>query len=268
MLHLMKRPEVSLQNYSRVYEFYEHYRPPTVAYQLGHRALAQVYKPAVNFDPGAKEAIAQHLEGSTRLILASNHVNNQDQYIVAAMAQRERVMRPMRGRTFIPAKESLFHNPLLRRGVDYMGAIPAFRQKDIDTSGLGDEAGELRWCLQRNAAQRLLDISVARIQRGDHMAIFPEGTRNTGDAVRVQTVKRGIGEIVCGVGDDVPVAIVPMGIYYGEGVDFDKRRPTVSVGNPLEGPFQRGPKLLTRIQTGLQENVAAAVAHHALLHRS
>jgi 1-acyl-sn-glycerol-3-phosphate acyltransferase len=255
----MKRPEVKLENYQAVYDFYKHYRSPRLAYQIGHRAMAAVYRPDVHYAPGAQDVIANHLQTGTRLILASNHVNNQDQYIVAAMAQREKVLRPMRGRTFIPAKESLFQNPLLRLGVDFMGAIPTFRQKDVSGTDSNDETANAKQALQRSAASRLLGVSVQRITSGDHIAIFPEGTRNTGDVTQVQPAKRGISVIVGGL-EDIPVALVPTGIFYGQGDDFDKRRPTVFVDIPLGRSFLQSPSLLTDIQTSLQSSLDQAIS--------
>ena len=255
----MKKPSVTLENYNQVYDFYAHYRSPWLAYQIGHRAMAAVYRPDVHFAPGAQDVISGHFQSGTRLILASNHVNNQDQYIVAAMAQREKVLQPMRGNTFIPAKESLFQNPLLRLGVDFMGAIPTFRQKDVSGVESDDETAKAKQSLQRSAASRLLDVSIQRIISGDHMAIFPEGTRNTGDVTQVQPVKRGISIIADGL-EDVPVAVVPAGIFYGQGDGFDKRRPTVFVDMPLGSSLLHSPNLLTDIRASLQHSIDQAIA--------
>ena len=197
------------------------------------------------------------LEKDARIIIAANHINNRDQYVVAASAQIEPTLRPMRGKTFIPAKEPLFQNPLLRRGVDVMGAMPAFRTKDAARTKNADKA-ENRQKLRSMASRQLIETAIARIDQGNHMAIFPEGTRNTVDPLRVQELKGGVGIIATGVSTETPIAVVPMGLCYGLEDNFASLSPAVHIGQPLTDRFEHPSTLTAELYGQLQHCVDQA----------
>lgn len=256
----MKRPEVLVENFKEVYEYYEQYRPGPRASKLGHLAMSLAFRPRISFADKAENEIASLIADGTRIIISANHINNRDQYVVGAAAQIEPTLRPLRGKTFIPAKESLFQSPLLRRCVDTMGAIPAFRAKDAMRER--DQVAPAEHPQVRKlATKQLLETAIKRIDRGDHMAIFPEGTRNTANPLEIQELKEGVGVIAVGVSPETNVAIIPMGICYGPEYDFRSHIPTVHIGQPLTERYKHPSELTADLHIELQNCVDIAAYH-------
>lgn len=253
----MSKPRVALENYQQLYDHYGSRRPNRLANRILHAALGAIIRPQVSFAAEAEEDVANLLASNVTLVLASNHVSNFDPPVIAAMAQRERVIRPMRGKTSVLSKNSLFKQPL-RPIIDQLYAIPTFRAGEATRAdGSVDEA---RTALQRAASQRVQDMSVDLLDNGIHMAIFPEGTRNKQDPTMVQRVKHGLGDIVCRVAPETMLAIVPMGIYYGPGEHSTNLRPSVYIDNPLRGPFSDPGEVTSFAQEALQRSVDMAIA--------
>ncbi len=222
----MKKPPVKLQNYEQVYDFYRDFVPSDRATRIGFKAMSLIAKPQVSYDSGAEETIEQLISSNSKVIVTPNHINDKDQYVVSALARREASLKPLVGKTFIPAKESLFQNKILRAGVEVMGAIPVFRALDIKT----DDPGQVE--LQRRAADRFIDTALYRIvEYDDNMAIFPEGTRNKVNSVEVQPLKSGIGIIVGKLLTEATVGIIPVGLQYSDSESW--RKPFIHVGNPM-----------------------------------
>jgi 1-acyl-sn-glycerol-3-phosphate acyltransferase len=256
----MKKPQVRLDNFEAVYEYYQQHRPNKVFNRAGHLAMSLAYRPRVEFASDASETISRLIQTGKRLIIAANHVTANDQYIIASMAQREKPLKPLRGKTFIPSKELLFRNPLLRRAVDAMDAVPTFRTKDVADPKLSPEAGQAALETQRAASNRLIETSIVKLDQGEHMAIFPEGTRNPDNPTTVQKLKKGVGIIACGVDETTEVAFVPTGIYYGEGEDMRAFTPSLYIGQPITERFETPEDVVGALQISLQESVDRAVA--------
>lgn len=248
----MKKPEVTLHNYEVVYDYYTQYSQPKVGAYIGHKAMSLMFRPNIEYTEGAQQAVEDILDNDGRLVVALNHLSDNDQYVVSAMALREQTFRPMVGNTFIQSKEVLFHHPnkllrpLLRRGVDVMGAIPAFRKKDV-----GEEDTDLR----RQATNRMLQTSIQKLNNGQHMAIFPEGTRNKEQPDVVQELKPGICTVLGGVASNLLVGIVPIGFTY----EGDKRRSEMWVDGPIIYSGQDNNVLLADLRDSLQYSVDRAI---------
>lgn len=245
----MKKPEVILENYKQVYDYYEEYQQPKAGARLGHSVMSWMFRPQVEYSQGAKEASLDLLKDpNKRTIIAINHLSDNDQYVVASMAHREQSFRQMIGNTFVQAKEPLFHHPnkiirpLLRRGVDVMGAVPAFRKKDVT-----EDQEQLR----HDATARLLDISVNKLQRGMHMAIFPEGTRNKDNPDKVQELRPGVAIVAGRVATACEVGIIPVGFTY----EGDKRHPKMWVGEPILDSDFSADTFLPFLRDSLQDAV-------------
>lgn len=222
----MKKPPVKLDNYEQVYNFYRDFTPSDRATKIGFRAMSLIAKPNISYDPGAEEAAKQLINSAAKVIVAPNHVNDKDQYVVSALAKSQDSLRSLVGKTFAPAKESLFQSKALRAGVEIMGAIPVFRAIDIKTN----DPYQLE--LQRSATDKFIDTALYRImERDDNMAIFPEGTRNKVNSTEVQPLKSGIGIIVGKLSTETTVGIIPVGLQYPE--DESWRKPFIHVGNPM-----------------------------------
>lgn len=255
----MTKPEVMLENYQQIYDYYGSRRPNVYANKILHTFLGAIIRPQITFDLGAKEELSRLLETQTTLILASNHTSNFDPPTIAAMAQREKIMRPMRGNTSVMSKQSLFKWPL-RSIIDQLYAIPTFRTGDVERSD-GTVDAE-RTTLQRAASQEVQDMSVRLLDSGIHMAIFPEGTRNKNDPSEVQPLKRGLGDIACRVSSETALAIVPVGIHYTSEDTRTNFTPAVHLGAPVHGPFDDASHVTALMQHELQTAVDTASTWH------
>lgn len=250
----MKKPEVTLRNHEAVYEYYAQYEQPKVGAYIGHKVMSLMFRPNVEYAEGAQQTAEDILNNDGRLVVALNHLSDNDQYVVSSMALREKAFRPMVGNTFIQSKEVLFRHPnkllrpLLRRGVDVMGAIPAFRKKDVN-----EEDAELR----RQATDRMLQTSIQKLNNGQHMAIFPEGTRNKEQPDVVQELKPGICAVLGGMASNLLVGVVPIGFTY----DGDKRHPQMWVDNPIIYTGQDSDMLLADLHESLQHSVDCAISN-------
>ncbi len=249
----MRKPEVTLRNHEAVYDYYAQYKQPIAGAYIGHKVMSLMFRPNVEYASGAEEAIEDILHEDGRLVVAVNHLSDNDQYVVSSMALREKAFRPMVGNTFIQSKEILFHHPnkllrpVLRRGVDAMGAIPAFRKKDVNTEDTD---------LRRQATNRMLQTSIQKLNNGQHMAIFPEGTRNQEQPDVVQELKPGICAVLGGVASNLMVGIVPIGFTY----QGDRRHPQMWVDTPIVYSGQDNNVLLADLHDSLQHSVDYAIS--------
>lgn len=266
----MARPSVELPNHQAVYDFYERHRQNRLFARFAHFVLARVYRCDLTYDDGAPEAIAAAIDADTRLIVSPNHITADDQYVIVSFAERFRALRPLRGRTFIPAEPSLFsrsgrRGKLLRWAVDELGAVPTFRREDLRRKKI--ELTDQVTDLYRSATLRASEIQVAKLRGGQMMAGFWEGTRNRTDHRIVQPLKKGIAHTAIAASAAAAVAVLPVGIYYGaEPDDYarpdcpGKRRPLVHVGMPLTVDTGDATTLTERVHTEIQRCVDVVVA--------
>lgn len=94
----MGNPEVSLDNYEAVYEYYRSHQQNRFVAKLAYAALALKYLPRVRYAPGAEAALKTLLERKTQLVVAVNHLTESDQFTLAATAWRTPLRRVI-GRT-------------------------------------------------------------------------------------------------------------------------------------------------------------------------
>ncbi|MFD6674995.1 lysophospholipid acyltransferase family protein [Rhodococcus zopfii] len=245
----MDRPEVTLANYDAVYDFYRDHQQPRLLARAAYAMLAARYRPHVHYRAGARDALRAVIDDGAPLVIVANHLTHSDQYTLAATAWRS-PLRTLIGRTRVLAKDELFRERGQRREVDMMGGIPVFRAKNHGVRAVAD------------AGRRMMDIAALRLSRGDAVAIFPEGTCNTGDPIRIQAVGSGVGHIVrraAALG--ARPALVTIGIAYGP--DNDPGRPA-SVFITIPVPELTGtPREIThRVADELQCAVDGAVARY------
>lgn len=269
----MGRPGVSLDNSHAVYQYYERHRQSRTYARLMHVLLSRVYRADISCDPGAEDAIDEALRGGARLILSPNHTTADDQYVIVSLVQRLRALRPLRGTTFIPSEPSLFTRSgvagrALRRAVDGLGAIPTFRLEDLRRQGI--ELTEEISARHQDSIVRASETHVAKLVEGQCMAGFWEGTRNRVDYRVVQPLKKGIAHTVLAASEEVPVLLLPVGIYYrGEPEDYrrpvlpGRRRPLVHVGTPIPVARTSADELAVLLHPAMQRCVDQAVARSA-----
>lgn len=259
----MKKPEVALENFEQVYDYYLDYQQPQWGARFGHWAMSKMFHPTVEYIGNAEDLIDESINAQDeRTVIIMNHLTDQDQYVISSMITDEEVFRPMIGKTFIQAKEPLFHHPnrplrpLLRRGVDIMGAVPAFRKKDVND--------DINPGLRRDATARLIDMSIEKLRRGGHMAMFPEGTRNKDCPETVQEFKSGLSSIIGGVAMTHQVNIVPIGFTYQLSGQSLGRRPHIAVGEPKPYSSFDENSFLEDARGGLQAVVDSALSAGAV----
>lgn len=233
----MSRPEVTLENYEELYSYYGQHEPSELALKGLHLATRAIYMPETHYAAGAEATITSLLENDHRLIMTCNHINMLDQLPVAAMMREEEAFRPVVGHTSILAKQPYFRNPLARRLMDTMGAIPVFRAQDTEGSSNKDRLA---------AANAMIGAAVERIEAGGHLFLFPEGTRNRDDRTKLGKIQSGVGRIATRSAEVASVAIVPMAIWYGNG-SRHSLQPTIFVNKPITKPFETPNKLTHRL---------------------
>lgn len=247
------RPDVRLDNIEPLYGYYDNIAPNVVAQKALLAASAAVYRPQVSYDEGARERIERLAAEGTVLLMASNHINIFDQNAVAATLYAEPAFQEAIGNTFVPAKVPYFLRPRLRTLMESVGAVPVVRSQDVE----GVEGGVVK---QAKAALRLIATCSRKLENGQHMFIFPEGTRNKGDLRELGKINKGIGRIACGV-KDRNVAMVPMGLWYGDDPKFiDTLRPSLHVGTPIEGPFDNPNKAMLMLRGAMKHCLDQAIA--------
>lgn len=241
----MSRPKIELENQAAVYDYYRDHRQGPQAARFLHGALALAFRGKLGFDTNAEATIDGLFKQGRTVVLASNHVKGTDPCVIAALPARRESLKPLVGNAFIPAKPSIYI-PGVRHLVDGLGAIPVWRKKDAKTPEQEAMLG--------SANRALLATCVAKMNRGEHMAIFPEGTRNKVDPLRVQQLQGGVGLMVCKVTQVEQPAIVPIGIHYP-----DSKRgvvtPHVWIGTPSEEPFARPREVMDWLPDQLQTAV-------------
>lgn len=244
----MKRPEISVQNHRAVYDYYESRRPNVLATKAALKVSGAIWWPEVKYQADAQLEIVDALKADTRLLLACNHLTMVDQFPVAAALQKDATFKSALGNMFIPAKAPHFEQKIAQRILSAMGAVPVFRPQDVAGS---DE-------VFKDSTYSFIDMAIQKINAGQHMFIFPEGTRNKNDPSRLGTINGGIARIAMGVADDTPIAVVPVGLWYGD----TPLQPSVVVGSPINGPFAKRNEVMTPLRAGLATCVQQAIAQY------
>lgn len=265
------KPPVSIENIPEVYEHYQDNDIDPRITRFGYATFSAIFKTHVSlWSEDADEYLSGQISDGKQLILASNHLNAFDQSLLSPLTLMVESLEPLIGTTFIPAKINLFQNRQLRWAVEHLGAIPAYRGKDFDDRL--DPRREI-------AKEGLLATSIERMNRGQHMGIYPEQTRNRRDPHTVQQLRRGIGEIAFRTTANPNIMILPVGNVVGtlepkerklpkavrglrsELYDFrNSRHAYIHIGEPIEGPFDSPDQVMQQLAPAMQASVDTARA--------
>ncbi|MEO5950515.1 MAG: 1-acyl-sn-glycerol-3-phosphate acyltransferase [Candidatus Saccharimonadales bacterium] len=239
----MRRPKVnsevptSTEKINELYDYYVQHEQSVRFAKFGYALINKIFKPHVSFETGAEKEIRRLLEeDELSLVLAANHVTNNDHYQLSGAASESPALNPLVGHTDILAKASLFKIVGIRQIIDGFGGIPTFREK---------EGGNAR------TAAAVVEASVKRIEQGRHMAIFPERTNHTQDPTLLMDFKPGIGHIVTRARKrNRETAILPIGIsYYGDSA----KKAEVVVGMPITDQFVKPGEVVEATREGMQK---------------
>ncbi|WP_040799807.1 lysophospholipid acyltransferase family protein [Nocardia higoensis] len=253
----MEPPVVSLDNFDAVYDYYRDHRQRRLTALAAYALLARRFHPRISYADQARDRLRELLRSRQPTIFSINHLSQHDPYTVAAMTWRS-PLRSIIGRVRVLAKDELFVDPEQRRKVDMMGAIPVFRGKDHGIRAVNA------------AGQQMMNICAERLTRGDHLAIFPEGTCNDVDPTTVQAVGSGIGHIAFrAMKLGVRPALVSIGLSYGprpaDAIEPDReeaKSASFHFGVPvLDLPDKPG-EVARLVRTDLQTALNGAIANY------
>ena len=249
----MRAPEVKIENYEEVYNYYRQREPSPFVARLGHLVAGLLYHPDVEYQSGVQAKIHEKISGNSKrpVLIVPNHINRSDVMHLPAILQREKVFRPMRANTVIVAKSPLFRDAR-RILYDRLGAIPAFRKKDSIELDLDNDHKKI---LQTSAKKELTKVVGSKIDNGFNVAIFSEGelSRHTeeADPRTVQPLRDGIINMINAAKDPEGLMIITAGFAYTGASSAELRKPRVFIPEPLEvGNSTDG--LLQKIQSSLQ----------------
>lgn len=225
---MTKRPEIKLENYRDVYDYFEASRLKPRFNAAIFRAARALYAPIVQYDQQTWDAIAEQHEQGKAALIAMNHPSYHDPFVAAATMNT--LEHPALQEFTGYAKDSLFRGPV-RPIFEYTGCVPVFRKKTYST--LNNKG-----YLEMN--DRLHNLAVHRIREGRTVAILPEGTRShpdERDQLKLGSIKAGIARLAAAATDERSY-IIPIGIRYrhdkiSEHNIIAHRRPIVTLGEPI-----------------------------------
>lgn len=252
----LQASEINLENYQEVYEYFVDFDPSKILVGATARGLRMAYNPEVTLAKDKREEIDEHVEQGRPLIFASNHLRIDDQFVIGAAIQAIPILRKARERgVFVPAKLDYFNGGRLttitKPFTEKLGGVPVFRAKDATNKALF-----------RHATEAFLEMSAQKISHGQSMIIFPEGTRNRGDAHKILALKQGVAKIALrSYCLGVSPLIVPTAVSYEHAL-FGLRGPAVLFGEPItidgdETPAQITGQLHRNLQFSVDELAAA-----------
>ena len=253
----MNRPKVTFENHEAVYNFYREYRPHPRTSAFLYGALGNVFRPKVTYGGDSQEQIANIFDSGRTVILASNHLKAIDPCNIAALVNREELLHPIAKNGSIPSKKSLFKYAGVRQAIDGLGAFPVYRDEDAKAEKNKNGGKSLP---MRAILDEFIDTAIARLDSGQHMAMFAEGTRNKGDITKLQPLFSGLGKMVCGVSKVEQPAIIPMALHYGTGPHDATITPHVQIGEPHIELFSHRKEVMAWLAPALQDCVDASTA--------
>ncbi|NMN95362.1 lysophospholipid acyltransferase family protein [Antrihabitans stalactiti] len=245
----MEPPEVTLENYEAVYDYYLTHQQNVLRAKASYSILNLKYRPRIHYRDGAKAQLRELIKSGTPLIYAMNHLSTSDPYTLSALAAKTPLRKAI-GHIRVLAKDELFVDPEQRRKVDMMGGIPVFRGKNHGLRAVNA------------AGQRMMDICAERMKSSDHIAVFPEGTCNVEDPTKVQTVGSGIGHITSrAMKLGVNPAMIYIGLSYGPTQETVKNA-SFFIDTPVTDLPVRPIEITREVVRGMQAALDEAVARY------
>lgn len=226
----LERPkQFTLENYAEIYNYYRLYIPDANKIKFAANVLRLVYNPETSISDENLAEVAEHTNAERPIIYALNHVRMRDQFVVgtAIWAIPELRSNVLNG-VIIPAKPGYFTGtsrlPLPTTLLEDVGMMPVFR---------ATEAHDKDSQLFRESTLAYLSTCAFQLSQGINLLVSPEGTRNTKDPTRIQTLKQGVAKtavLACELG--AQPMILPSAVYY-DYEQFGFYKPRVHFGEPI-----------------------------------
>ncbi len=201
---MSERPRVTSENFDAVYDYYAINRRNRGFSETIHHAAHHILRPDVELDDNVRDSIQQAITEQKGIIVTANHPSQHDAFTMPAAMTETGIPELMD--IAAAAKSELFQNPFTRFLFEHTGCIPVFRQKS-------DAVLNREHTLAR--ANRLNAVLVERLQRGENIAILPEGERSSEDDyeyVPLNKIKTGVARLA--IATSGQSVILPLGIYY------------------------------------------------------
>lgn len=224
----MNRPEVrqDFSNIEEVCDYYSTHGPNPAFMRLYHTVMDAVCAPNPVIAPGASAEIEEHLAAERPTMLAMTHHSWPDPMNAGAAIKEKAVLRPIIGKTVIPARMDYFNIPVIGSIISIGGAKPVYRKKDLvhyyESQGLGpDEIAEKLAEVaahRKDSNDRVRQIEAEMVDQGYIYASYVEGTRNRGDQTKLQKVQNGMRNLLAGMDNVEEAKVICMGYDYGGGL--------------------------------------------------
>lgn len=160
-----------------------------------------------------------HRPENRPLITISNHVAAMDDPLVIASLLPPSIMLEAQNlRWTLCATDRCFHNPVTSAFFKHVKVLPVSRGDGIFQKGM--------------------DVAISKLNRGEWIHIFPEGSRSRDGGKTIGSIKKGIGRLILDA-DNVPIVLpfvhAGMQEIMPVGAKLPKigKRVTVLVGDPI-----------------------------------
>lgn len=229
--------------------FYDHYRftPPDMQARLKmHMYSGMILKPVMRMAEGVEAALDQNNQEDVRHLMAITHSTVFDQQVIAAMMWGNPLFHGRLGKVDIPGKIEYSKYPRLRQLIESWGEVPIVRKEDMPKG----TPKHIQEAISAEVHDMLLHNVI--VNGRDH-AQFPEKTRKGHKHDQLGRVYQGIAKLACDAVQETEgktkVAIIPMGVYWGDHSEKiwlrRLRDPDLYVGYPMP--------------VGLEDNIATVM---------
>ena len=214
----MKTPNVTVENYAKVYEYFREIELPTTRLRRWYGAMNFLLKPRVRYADDARHDLDRIRDKKYHHIYTFNHRGDWDAYEYFSILHD--VAPYDVGNIHALANSFLFEashlRPLGKLMKDF-GLMPVFlRSYYSQDKPHKDHPERLNFIPQATAG--LLDLcTYMLLDRHKKLLICPEGEYNKGPVDTILPIQKGTAEIARRVAEiDGPVAITPIGLVYGK----------------------------------------------------
>lgn len=275
----MNNPEVSIDNIQAVHDHFLDNKINHRFVKFAHWIFGHAIRSDISYwdEQNGEQYLAQRMSEDARVVMAANHRTIYDQFVLAALPEQIEPLEPLIDNTFIPTKIELYQikglaGKLIYWAISNLRAKPTFRK-----SNFPDPSDP-----RRSQANVLHEDSVCFwLSKGEHEAIFPEGTRNKSNPHEVQDIHPGVARTIMRTQVDIDFITLPVGIEYGskkpkhklkgnlgkiQRIIYDVKNhftPTVHIGKPIEGKLESTEQYCNLLKPALQESVDISVARRA-----